>query len=170
MPYSNSTFDQAIKDFIINHRMTKYLDIGAGAGKYGSMIKKAIPLAFVEAVEIDKKYIIEFQLHKIYNTIHNCDINNFIDDNPDYVTDVVIIGDCIEHLRKSIGLDLINYFVYRCKYIIIIFPSKYIQYSWCGHSHEAHISVWSEKDFVNFDHSFIKQNQMNMVIIRGYIN
>ena len=61
--------------------------------------------------------------------IHNCDINNFIDDNPDYVTDVVIIGDCIEHLRKSIGLDLINYFVYRCKYIIIIFPSKYIQYS-----------------------------------------
>ena len=70
MPYSNSTFDQAIKDFIINHRMTKYLDIGAGAGKYGSMIKKAIPLAFVEAVEIDKKYIIEFQLHKIYNMIH----------------------------------------------------------------------------------------------------
>lgn len=180
MPYSDEAFDAKIRGFLATNRFKDYLDIGPGAGKYGKMIKEIIPEAKVACIEAENKYIEQFDLNSIYDIVHHSKAEYFFDDKPDFTTDIVIIGDCIEHLKKSDGLDLINYLAYRCRYILIIFPSKYIQYTSNGSIFEAHLSVWNKHDFINFDYKhfvkkryvgerFAKPLYMNLVIVRGYI-
>lgn len=170
MPYSSPFFDNNVKDFIKNHRFMNYLDVGAGAGKYGAMIREVYPQAKIVAIEPDKEYIRKFKLSKIYDEIISKKAEEYFFTLPDFKTEVCIIGDCIEHLKKSDGIDLINYLVYRTHYIILIFPSAFIQYSYEGHALEAHISVWNKSDFAIYKHKFFKKPPMNMVIIQGYLS
>jgi len=48
--------------------------------------------------------------------------------------DAVILGDCIEHMRKSVGLDLLNFLVYRSRIIVVKFPVQMIQDPYQGHN------------------------------------
>jgi len=170
MPYSDSTFDKKIENFILKHKFKNYIDIGAGAGKYGKMIKKILPDSYVIAVEGDASYVKKFKLRSIYDMVYDTRIETFFDNRPDFTIDMAIIGDCLEHLKKSDGEDLINYLIYRSRYILIVFPSKYVQYSWRGHNLEAHRSVWSKHDFLIFKHRYYTKKFMNLVIIRGYLS
>lgn len=169
MPYSSILFDQQVRRFIEQKKFSKYLDIGSGAGKYGQIIREVIENPYIETIEPEKKYIKEFKLIKLYDKIYNTGVEHFFDSRPDYTTNVVIIGDCIEHLKKSDGIDLINFLVYRCNYLIIIFPSKVIQYSWQGHSMEAHRSIWTRNDFEDFDYQYFRKEFMNLVIVKGLL-
>jgi len=169
MPHSDPSFDEQIKELIETSNFENFLDIGPGAGKYGKMIRSVFPDARIEAVEVNNTYIQEFNLTEIYDNILNENIGGFIEAHPDYKADLVIIGDCIEHLRKSVGVDLINYFLYRSKKSIVVFPHKYVQYSWQGNVNEAHISVWSDKDFENFDFDYYKNGFMRLSVVTGYL-
>lgn len=169
MPYSDTRFDHLVEQFIKKNKCSNFLDIGSGAGKYGKLIRNLFPDANIIGVEAEKKYIKEFKLKDTYNNIYHEYIENFIDRYPDFQTEIVIIGDCIEHLKKSAGIDLINFLIYRAKYILIIYPTKVIQYSWQGHHTEAHRSVWTDKDFAGFEHKISKKDFMNFVTLRGYI-
>ena len=95
---------------------------------------------------------------KRYNPRTNIDL---IDKAIDSTYDLVIIGDCIEHMKKSEGIDLLNFLVYRSKYILIHYPNEYIQGTVDDHIHEAHISIWHESDFQAFDYKFIKNGFMH---------
>lgn len=169
MPYSDCRFDLVVEEFIKKHKFSNFLDIGSGAGKYGKIIRNIFPDANIVGIEAEKSYIKEFKLKDIYTKIHHEYIERFIDKNPDFQTEMVIIGDCLEHLKKSAGIDLINFLVYRAKYILIIYPTKCIQYSWRGHHTEAHMSIWNNKDFAGFGHKIIKKDFMNFVVLKGYI-
>lgn len=169
MPYSNPSFDKTIEKFLIKHKFEHYLDIGPGAGKYGKIIRKNFPNAKITGVEAEQSYIKQFELKDLYDNVYPTQIEMFIEDKPDFTTDVVIIGDCLEHLKKSDGIDLLHYLIYRVHYIIVIFPTKVIQYSWQGHKREAHLSVWSKHDFAQFDSKFFKKKFMNLAIVKGYL-
>jgi hypothetical protein len=73
-------------------------------------------------------------------------------------------------MRKSVGLDLLNFLVYRSKLIIVKFPLQMIQNAWQGHKSEAHLSVWSEHDFHGMDYLFAERNFICLALIRGYLN
>src|SRR5437870_5018807 len=88
----------------------------------------------------------------------------------DRTFDAVMIGDCIEHMRKSVGVDLLNFLVYRSKIIIVKFPLQMIQTSWQDHKSEAHISIWSEHDFRGMDYLFSERNFICLALVRGYLN
>ncbi len=169
MPYSDSRFDKAVEKFIKLHSFANYLDIGSGAGKYGKIIRSIYPNANIIGIEADKSYIKEFKLKDLYSKVYHEYIEHFIDHNPDFQTELAIIGDCLEHLNKSDGINLINYLIYRTKYIIVVYPTQCIQYSWRGHSTEAHRSVWNNKDFNGFKPKSYHNDFMNMVVLRGYI-
>jgi trans-aconitate methyltransferase len=173
MPYSEPTFDNKIRNFLSVYPGKTYLDIGAGAGKYGKMIRQINPLARIIAVEVNKKFINQFKLREIYDEIYAGKIEAFVAEKtlkePRFIVDTALIGDCLEHLKKSAGLDLLHYLIYRTKYIIVVFPSKWVQYDWQGHVYEAHQSVWWEKDFEIFSHQYQKVKHMNLVIIQGYL-
>lgn len=170
MPHSDNSFNQIIGKLIAQKKYQKYLDIGAGAGKYVDIIRERIPFAFIEGIEGDKHFIKYFKLHQKYDKLYHTMVEHFFDQKPNYTTDMVIIGDLIEHLKKSDGIDLLHYLVYRCKCIVVVFPTKYVQYDLKGHSLQAHRSVWDRSDFKQFEHTFKSKGLISMVTIKGYLD
>ena len=72
-------------------------------------------------------------------------------------------------MKKSEGIDLLNFLVYRSKYILIHYPNEYIQGAEDDHIHEAHISIWHESDFQAFNYKLIKNGFMHTYAIDGYL-
>ncbi len=168
MPLSDKRFDAKVEEFLTSTPMERYLDIGCGAGKYGKMLKRINPSAYVVGIEADNDYIEKYGTRDIYDELRNDRVENFIRKNLSFTTDIVLMGDLLEHLFKSDGLDLLHFMVYRSKHIVCIFPSKFVMLEFKGHSTEAHNSVWSEEDFKQFDYEYFQDGIMNMVIIRGF--
>lgn len=171
MPYSDPAFDKIISSVVKQIEAKTLLDIGAGAGKYGELAREVSKKIKTTAIEIEKDYIKKFKLQKLYNKVLNLSAVELIQPKfYDTNFDIVMIGDTIEHLKKSDGIDLINFLVYRCKWIVLVFPHRYLQNSVEGYSSEAHISVWSEADFNSFERTKIfKKQTQRLVIIRGYL-
>jgi len=171
MPYSNNFFDKKIGEILEYIKPNKFYDFGAGAGKYGDIIKEKSKRTYSIAIESEKDYIEKFNLVSKYNKVFNFSILNFLHHsyyNNDF--DVVMFGDVIEHLKKSDGLDLLNFLVYRTRWIIVEFPQKYLQNPVDGHFSEAHISIWGKNDFCGFDVSdLINQSGQCLIIIKGYL-
>jgi len=172
MPFSDRRFDKKMEEFLIAHPESRYLDIGCGAGKYGKMIRSFNPDAHVIGIEADSEYIEKYKTREIYDELVNIRIEDFIrqKENLSFTTDFVIMGDLLEHLYKSDGIDLINFLMYRCKYMLIVFPSKFVMFDYKGHPSESHNSVWNEDDFKQFDYEFFRDEIMNMVVVTGYWN
>ena len=145
------------------------IDIGAGAGKYEKLVRQHYPKSRIIGIEIEEDYIAQFGLTSIYDEVKCVSAETLIDPSSEQSFDLVIFGDCLEHMRKSIGIDLVNYFIYRTKYMLALFPEGLIQGSWRGHSSEAHISVWSQNDFAVFDHIFFQRNRYDLVAVNGYL-
>lgn len=171
MPYSSFIFDRSIEKIIQLLKPETLLDLGAGAGKYGELVRKINPFIKLTAVEIEKDYIKQFNLYSIYDEVWNISATDLI--NPKYYDstfDVIMIGDIIEHLKKSDGIDLLNFLIYRCRWIILEFPYRYLQNSVDGYHSEAHISVWAKDDFVSFDRTKLHaKDTQRLILLRGYL-
>jgi len=147
-----------------------FLDLGAGAGKYGSIAKEITPSIKTTAVEIEKDYIEKFNLPSLYDQVWNIPVFDIIKSKYfDLNFDIIMVGDILEHLKKSEGVDLLNFLIYRCRWIIVEFPHRYLQNAVDGYSSEAHISVWTENDFLSFEQTrmCVKDTQ-RLIILRGY--
>ena len=169
MPFSNAAFDTEIELYfrLTGHEIV--LDIGPGEGKYGKLVRGVRPDAKLIGVELDADYVEEYRLRDLYDEVWVMDAGDLIND-ANRVFDAVIIGDCIEHMRKSVGLDLLNFLVYRSKVILVKFPLQMPQNAWEGHASEAHLSVWSRHDFNGMDCLFVERNFICLAVVRGYLN
>ena len=169
MPFSQPTFDAQIELYFQDTELDTILDIGPGDGKFGKMLRRVRPLARRIAVEIEPAYVDQYGLRELYDEVLVMDAARLMED-ASRTFGAVIIGDAIEHLRKSVGIDLLNFLVYRTKVIFVKYPVQIIQDDWQGHPSEAHVSVWSEPDFGGFDHLFVESDPIHMAVIRGYRN
>jgi phospholipid N-methyltransferase len=170
MPHSSEVFDSAIQQMLSVWQYRTYLDVGAGAGKYGRLIRSMFPHSCLTAVEVEPDYVARFDLHSVYNRVFQIDVRSLIEGDQDAVYDVVIFGDVIEHLPKSAGVDLIHFFSYRCKKMIVVYPSKYIQYGSEGKASESHRSVWCPPDFAAFTCEHHSASFMSLSVIDGYLD
>lgn len=172
MPHSDNYFNSQIEQILKKFNYHQYLDVGPGYGKYGRMIREFKPDANLMAIEADWTYILRFKLWRVYNQIHFAKVENFFSQPKrfDFQTEMVIIGDCLEHLKKSDGLDVINFLIYRCKHMIVVYPQKYIQFDLKRHTSEAHRSVWTKDDFKPFTHKHFRHGLMNLVVLQGYLS
>lgn len=172
MPYSSTVFDKSVEKLINKIKPNLFFDVGPGAGKYGEMVKNNLPQTKTIGIEIEKDYIKKFKLNKIYDDVWNQSVVDLI--RPKYYDrefGCVMLGDVLEHLRKSEGIDLVNFLLYRSHWIIIQFPHKYLQNSVEGYSSEAHISMWSENDFDGMECSKIFElGDQRLVVVKGYID
>src|SRR4051812_9601889 len=102
MPFSSTALDNDIEDIITTLRPQTVCDIGPGAGKYGQMVKRIAARgefrSHVTAVEIDRTYVERFCLESLYDAVVIDDAVNLIK-NPQLRFDLILIGDCIEHMR-----------------------------------------------------------------------
>jgi len=57
MPYSSLIFDDVITDIVKLINPRTFLDLGAGSGKYGLIVKNINPSIKSIAVEIEKDYL-----------------------------------------------------------------------------------------------------------------
>lgn len=171
MPYSSSVFDRKIERLLRKLAPKRLLDVGAGAGKYGKLAKRAVPRAHLTAVEVEIDYVRRFRLRSVYDVVWTMSAVDLI--RPEHFErqfDVVTIGDTLEHFRKSDGIDLLNYLVYRCKWLVVQFPVAYLQDAVDGYASEAHISIWGETDFAGFDcTSTIASGQQRLLVLKGFL-
>ncbi len=169
MPFSLPTFDAELELYFQDAVHANVLDIGPGEGKFGKMLRTVQPSARRIAVELDAAYVEQFGLRQIYDDVLVMDAARLMD-NVRQTFGAVVIGDVIEHLRKSVGIDLLNFLIYRTEIIFAKFPVQIVQDDEEGHASEAHVSVWSELDFSSFDHIFMEHDPIQMAVIRGYRN
>jgi hypothetical protein len=169
MPFSLPMFDEDLELYFQHAKHPEVLDIGPGEGKFGKMLRRVQPSAKRLAVEVDPSYVETYRLREIYDEVLIMDAARLMDDVR-RTFGAVIIGDVIEHLRKSTGTDLLHFLVYRSQVIFVKFPVQIVQDDWEGHVSEAHVSVWSALDFGSFDHVFVDHGPMQMAVIRGYRN
>lgn len=147
------------------------LDVGPGRGKYGQMVRELRPDAHVTAMEIEDAYVELYGLWGIYN--HVCvDPAYRLLDNPDAEYDLAILGDVLEHMPKSQGLDVLHYLTYRTRYLWVQYPNRYRQGSLGGYPSEAHVSIWTRADFdaLNADYLWYTSEFLVGVVINGYAN
>ena len=172
MPFSVDVFDGHVGELIGMLKPATICDIGPGAGKYAKIARRvaqekgiAIDLT---AVEVDSSYVDEFDLPGLYDHLIIDDAVNLIK-NPKLHFDMVIIGDCIEHLRKSDGIDLLNFLMYRTAHIVLVFPDNFLQDGSDEHPAEAHISTWGPEDFKGWKFHHTSFATVNLVLIRGFL-
>jgi hypothetical protein len=171
MPYSSTAFDYYVGTLVSLLQPHSVCDIGAGAGKYGKIVRQIASRdqfnTYITGIEIDRSYVEQFQLREIYDEVV---VDNAVDilQTPRVRFDLVFIGDCIEHLKKSDGLDLLNFLIYRAGYICVIYPQAYVQDDWQGHTAEAHLSTWSSMDFNSWDTLHHSWGGMHLFLVKGY--
>jgi hypothetical protein len=168
---SCDVFNQLTEDVIRLIEPKTALDIGPGQGKYAYMLDRAAPQCQRHALEISAEYATAYKLDTLYHKVSIGDAAELVNDPSarNALYDLVIIGDCIEHLPKSKGLDLINFLTYRCAYLVMIVP-EFSYYDTQNMEHtESHIAVWSEHDLGWHDRfAFMRSEFMQIFILRGY--
>ena len=165
--YSWTTFDKTISHLVRLLKPATVLEIGAGAGKYADLVRAVDPKIHITATELGEDSIARHRLAEKYDVILRETSSSIIENHPLAKYDLVILGDVIEHMRKSEGLDFLNWVNYRAQFIAIVVPEAMpmSRDPW----YEGHNSVWTDRDFGWHDNWCIAQiEQAQLFLLRGY--
>jgi hypothetical protein len=135
MPYSFDYYKEDVKEHIMRNipHYAKVLDVGAGSGKYGIMLKDYF--GKIHALEVYEPYIDKFELHSIYSTIFCADVLDF--DISEY--DYIIMGDVIEHIELNDAQELLSYINNSGKKCLVAVPYQMDQDEVGGNKYEKHL-------------------------------
>ncbi len=148
MAFSSSEGKLFFRDWLIQmflkNQVRTVLDVGAGAGIYGKLIREAWDEAneinlkynfvnlegsiWIGAVEIFEPYIKRFKLNKIYNEVYGHDVFAMCFNPVKY--DLVIFGDVLEHMKKEEGIKVWERFREKSKFLYLSIPCKISDKSW----------------------------------------
>lgn len=136
---------------IRNSNITTILDVGAGSGTYADVLKNSAINANIEAVEVWKPYINEYNLEDKYDKVHEQDIR----ERTDFNYDLVIFGDILEHMTKQEALDVWEKVGQQARYAVIAIPIiHYHQGEINNNPYEVHVKDdWSHEEVIQeFSH------------------
>ena len=169
MPGSFPVFDALVQHLVARLAPARALDVGTGAGKYGRLLAQHAPACQRVGVEVEASYVQRFALDALYQPLHVECITRWWRRTPDELFDLVLVGDCIQQLAKSDGLDLLNALVYRCGWLVLLAPEFIVQQAVHGLAAAAHRSVWSERDLLWHDlWAWDNCRGITMMVLRGY--
>jgi len=169
MPASFPCFDHATQQLLEWLAPATALDIGAGAGKYARLLAQAAPGCRRTALEVEARHVAQFGLDALYEEVVVEDAWSWCRRCADRRFDVVIAGDCLGHMPKSVGLDLLNAVVYRSAWVLVLAPEFVTRHAAADSPSESHVSVWSERDFQWHDRwAWDNCRAMSWILMRGY--
>ena len=141
MPTSFPVFNDLIAHHVKTLAPEVVLDIGPGSGKYGKIVRENIPTAALIAVEPTASYINEFGLSGIYDTVHNMRVQDFMVQHVRHKSNLVVIGDVLEHLFRSEVIDVLDFMLYRTDWLMALWPTNLPQNDeYENNAYEAHKS------------------------------
>lgn len=165
MPYSGTKFDNLIKNYIIERYdpMSKILDIGAGAGKYGKLLN--FHFGNIDAIQIFQPYIKMFDLLNIYNHVYNENVLNFERFNQ---YQIFLLGDVVQHMEIIDAQFLLQKIRKYAKFILVQIPYQYEQGIYMGNIFEIHLQNDLTKELMDkrypFLTHFISDNEIGLYI------
>ncbi len=169
MPGSFPVFDAVVQQLALRLAPRRALDVGTGAGKYSRLLADTVPACHRAGIEVEAGYVDTYRLREIYHELWVEDVSAWWRRTPDENFDLVIVGDCIEHLPKSAGLDLLNAMVYRSAWLLVVAPEFIVQSAVSGVASEVHLSVWSERDLRWHDlWAWDNCRAITLMLLRGY--
>ena len=133
MPYSTRVFDSDVVQLVRQLAPERVLDIGAGAGKWGQILRRMV--GEIDAVEIHEPYVGRFQLRRFYGSVYiqdaaDCDVSGY---------NLVILGDVLEHMTVADARALLD----RCEAarvgVLVLVPFLLPQGASHGNEHERHL-------------------------------
>jgi SAM-dependent methyltransferase len=148
VPYSDPSNIEWIKWVLDLKQPKTVLDIGAGAGKYGRLVKEVLPDAEVTGVEIWGPYVKQFGLDEIYDTVHICDARIY----PFFSYDMVFLGDVLEHMTRSEATDIWRKVSRSAKYAVVSIPIVHFpQGDFEGNPFEIHVEDhWTHDEVLEY--------------------
>lgn len=134
MAYSYDFYKKEIREYLIDRfpKNIKILDVGAGCGTYWELLHDNFK--YIDAVEVFKPNIDNYNLKNKYHSVYNINITDF---KYDYY-DVIIFGDIIEHLDTNEAQNVLKYAYTRCKEMIVAVPYELEQGIEEGNVYEIH--------------------------------
>lgn len=150
MPTSNKELKNEITEWYKTLNPRTVLDVGTGEGTYCTLLKHLNNSIWI-GIEAWAPYIKKFDLDSKYNMMIVSDIKYLsFGSLPFHELDLLIIGDCLEHLEKGIAVSLINKFKSYAKNIFISIPhGDCPQGSLDGNWFEKHRSTWDHEELKN---------------------
>jgi SAM-dependent methyltransferase len=162
-------FDAVCEHLIAAIAPARALDIGAGAGKYGRLLAHTVPACERVAIECEPAHVERFALRELYARAEVADATQWWRDNVEEAFDLVIAGDCLQQMPKSEGLDLVNAWLYRSAYLLLVTPEFVVQGAVEGLASSVHRSAWSERDMQWHDlWAWDNTRSVTLMLLRGY--
>src|SRR6266496_6371173 len=147
------------------------LDIGVGFGKWGHLFREYTDIqeaeneprryqrrnwrVRIDGIEGHRAYLTPMHRY-LYNKIHIGDARALIKRLFRY--DLIFLGDIIEHLDKSDGLQLLRDCFGKAAKAVVVSTPKFEtdQPALCGNELERHRSLWRAEDFKEFPRATVK--------------
>ena len=151
MPTSLSAFNKEVIDHITALKPKTVLDVGPGQGKYKNIINSVSSEIVCDAVEPVEKYITDYDLKSKYRNVFQQDIIDFVKTDRTHHYDLCIMGDILEHLFLNEAMNVIDALAYKCKHLIIIWPTNLPQDVEFDSYYEMHKSNFTLSDIARFN-------------------
>jgi len=101
-------------------RVHSVLDVGAGAGEWGSMLRSSFDRDLkIDAVEVWTPYIERFLLCEKYDFVYNSDVR----EHTNWRYDLVIFGDVLEHMPLNDAVKCFRLASQQARYILVSIPT-----------------------------------------------
>lgn len=167
--HSIDVFDEAVVKVIEFLQPKEVLDIGAGGGKWGFLIRRSALPEQPRLTGLDPSAECEPRLRNIGYDDVIIGVADDLYDAPEKNYDTVILGDVIEHMRKSEGRDLLEFLLYRSAYIIIITPEAMPMSG--SPFYIGHNCIWRPEALAFHDlWAHGRHNVMYLYILRGHLD
>lgn len=135
MPYSYDFFNEEVKEFVESLESSdRILDVGAGAGKYGKLLKKEGRK--IDCVEVFHPYLKSFALEDTYDIIYLGSVTVFKPVKKQY--DLAIFGDVIQTLAVPQAVQVLDDFRKARIPVLVIVPYLYPQPAVLGNPYSEH--------------------------------
>lgn len=148
MPYSDPDNKTVAGQWLAEIQPETVLDVGPGAGAYGQLVRATLNPRRLDAVEAWEPYIAEFGLANLYDTIYVEDVR----DRQDFVYDVVIFGDVLEHMTKEEALKVYELARWQARWILFSIPIIHVpQGAYGGNPFEVHVhDNWTHEEILDW--------------------
>jgi len=181
MPSSRPNTIATVIHLVRQLKPRSILDVGVGFGKWGHLFREYTDileaeqdparyrrenwLVRLDGIEGFPEYVTVMH-HYLYNQIHIGDARTLVRQLPTF--DLVFLGDVLEHLDKADGDQLLRDALGHANQAVIVTTPKYAtdQAGLCGNELERHRSLWSARDFRQFENAQVKTiDQATLLVV-----